>query len=151
MARAARAIGEPLRHRRLDPPSDPNGVDFFTDWDDGVNDVVAVLRAEAGRNPYDKDLTHLIGELSVRSNEFRVRWARHNVKLHRTGRKRIHHPIVGEVTVEMEVFELPADPGQTLVTYTPERDSPSQEALELLASWNATQRPAASDDLHDAR
>src|SRR5947208_13226808 len=108
MARAARAIGEPLRHRRLDPPSDPNGIDFFTDWNDGVNDVVAVLRAEAGRNAHDKDLSDLIGELSTRSNEFRVRWAAHNVKLHRTGTKRVRHPIVGEVTVDMEVFELPA-------------------------------------------
>jgi transcriptional regulator with XRE-family HTH domain len=149
-----RAFYAPIFDSPAGPPNiarfallDSQGIDFFTDWDDGVSDVVAVLRAEAGRNSYDKDLSDLIGELSTRSNEFRVRWANHNVKLHRTGTKRVHHPIVGDVTVEMEVFELPADPGQTLVTYTPEPNSPSQEALALLASWNATPQPSASDEL----
>jgi transcriptional regulator with XRE-family HTH domain len=149
-----RAFYAPIFDSPAGPPNiarfvflDPNGVDFFIDWDDGFNDVVGVLRAEAGRNQYDKDLSDLIGELSTRSNEFRVRWASHNVKLNRTGAKRLHHPIVGDITVEMEVFQLPADPGQTLVTYTPEPNSPSQEALALLASWNATPRPSASDEL----
>ena len=125
----------------------PKGIDFFTDWDDGVNDVVAVLRAEAGRNPYDKDLSDLIGELSTRSNQFRVRWASHNVKMHRTGQKRIGHPVVGEITVDMEVFELPADPGQTLVIYTPEPASPSEEALALLASWATTPQHVATAEV----
>jgi MmyB-like transcription regulator ligand binding domain len=115
----------------------------------GVNGCVALLRTEAGRNPYDKDLSDLVGELSTRSDEFRIRWASHNVKLHRTGLKRIRHPIVGAVTVDMETFELPGDPGQTLVMYTPEPDSPSQEALALLASWAATPQPIAADDVHD--
>jgi hypothetical protein len=70
------------------------------------------------------------------------------VKLHRTGLKRIHHPVV---TVDMQVFELPADPGQTLVIYAPERHSPSEEALALLASWVSTPQPAASDEVDDTR
>ena len=143
-----RAFYAPIFDSPAGPPNiarfallDPNGVDFFTDWDDGVNDVVAVLRAEAGRNPYDKDLSDLIGELSTRSNQFRVRWASHNVKLHRTGPKRVQHPVVGEVTVDMEVFELPADPGQTLVIYTPDRPrhprKPSRSSQAGLPPRNA--------------
>jgi transcriptional regulator with XRE-family HTH domain len=128
---------------------DPLGVDFFTDWDDGVDDIVAVLRAEAGRNPRDKELSDLIGELSTRSDQFRIRWASHNVKPHRTGTKSVRHPVVGEVTIEMEVFELPRDPGQTLVMYTPVPASPSAEALGLLASWAATPRSAVSEEAED--
>jgi transcriptional regulator with XRE-family HTH domain len=156
--RLGRAFYAPIFDSPAGPPNiarfaflDADGVDFFSDWNDGVDDCVAVLRAEAGRNPHDKNLSDLIGELSTRSEEFRVRWARHNVKLHRTGVKRICHPLVGEVTVEMEVFELPADPGQTLVIYTPERDSRSVEALALLASWVATPQPLAPDEAEDSR
>lgn len=119
---------------------DSNAAGFYADWDDYLGDCVAVLRAEAGRNPHDKDLSDLVGELSTGSDEFRVRWASHNVKLYRTGRKQLRHPVVGEVTIEMEVFELPRDPGQTLVIFTPEPGSPSEEALGVLASSVATPR-----------
>lgn len=153
-----RAFYAPIFDSPAGPPNiarfaflDPSGADFFTDWDDGLNDCVAVLRAEAGRNPYDRDLSDLIGELSTRSDEFRVRWASHNVKLHRRGVKRIRHPIVGDVTIDMEVFELPADPGQTLVIYAPEPDSPSEQALALLASWAATPHPVTPEDADDRR
>jgi transcriptional regulator with XRE-family HTH domain len=156
--RLGRAFYAPIFDSRVGPANiarfaflDPNGADFFADWDDGVNDVVAVLRAEAGRNSHDQDLSDLVGELSTRSDEFRVRWASHNVKLHRTGTKRVRHPIVGEVIVDMEVFELPVDPGQTLVIYTPEPASPSDEALALLASWTTTPQHAATDDAHHGR
>ena len=98
-----------------------------------------------------EDLSDLIGELSTRSNQFLVRWASHNVKLHRTGAKRVQHPVVGEITVDMEVFELPADPGQTLVIYTPEPASPSEEALALLASWVATPQRVEPDETSDNR
>ena len=74
---------------------DPRATTFFVDWDKTADDSVAVLRAEAGRNPHDQDLTNLIGELSTQSEEFRVRWARHDVRYHDTGLKRIQHPLVG--------------------------------------------------------
>ena len=67
------------------------------------------------------------------------------MQLHRTGPKRVQHPVVGEITVDMEVFELPADPGQTLVIYTPEPASPSDEALALLASWATTPQRVPTD------
>ena len=88
----------------------PKAREFFADWERAADDVVAVLRSTAGKNPYDKDLTDLIGELSTRSEEFRTRWARHDVKYHRTGRKRLHHPIVGDLDLSFEALELPADP-----------------------------------------
>lgn len=126
----------------------PNAPEFFTDWNTIADDCVAILRAAAGRDPYDKRLTDLIGELSTRSDEFRTRWAAHDVKFHRTGTKRFHHPVVGELTLAFEALELAADPGQRLNVYTAEPGSPSAHALNLLASWisTPTDRVARSDD-----
>ena len=98
-------------------------------------DCVAFLRTEAGRDPYDKDLQDLIGELSTRSERFRRLWAAHDVRYHRTGTKRFHHPLVGELSLDFEAFELPGDEGQRLNVYTAAPDSPAAEALGLLASW----------------
>jgi len=116
----------------------PQAREFFDSWDGIADDAVAILRAEAGRNPYDRRLSDLVGELSTRSDEFRVRWAAHNVKFHRTGTKQLHHPIVGDLTLSYEALELPADRGQRILTYTAEPNSPSDDALKLLATWSAT-------------
>lgn len=116
----------------------PRAAEFFTDWDRIAHDAVAILRAEAGRDPYDRRLTELVGELSTRSEEFRVRWAAHNVKFHRSGIKRLHHTVVGDLTLNFEAFDLPADPGQRMLVYTAEPGSPSHDALALLASWTST-------------
>ena len=99
--------------------------------------MVAILRVEAGRNPYDRGLTDLIGELSTRSEEFRSRWAAHHVRFHRTGFKRLHHPVVGDLDLSYEALQLTADPGQTLLVYTAEPASTTSDALQLLASWTA--------------
>jgi transcriptional regulator with XRE-family HTH domain len=116
----------------------PRAREFFVDWESIAHDAVAILRAEAGRDPYDKRLSDLIGELSTRSEDFRVRWAAHNVKFHRTGVKRFHHPVVGDLTLTFEALELPADTGQQMLVYTAEPNSPSHQALNLLASWSST-------------
>jgi transcriptional regulator with XRE-family HTH domain len=116
----------------------PHAREFFTSWEAIASDAAAILRAEAGRNPYDRRLSDLIGELSTRSDEFRVRWAAHNVKFHRTGTKQLHHPVVGDLTLAYEALELPADHGQRILVYTAEPASPSDDALKLLASWSAT-------------
>jgi transcriptional regulator with XRE-family HTH domain len=116
----------------------PSALDVYPDWERAANDGVALLRAEAGRDPYDRDLSDLIGELSTRSEEFRARWAAHNVRLHQTGAKRFHHPIVGDLTLTFEMMEVAADPGLNLLTYTAEPGSKSDEALNLLGSWAAT-------------
>jgi MmyB-like transcription regulator ligand binding domain/Helix-turn-helix domain len=117
---------------------EPNAGDFYVDWDKTANDAVAILRGEAGRNPYDRWLQDLVGELSTRSPEFRARWAAHNVRLHRTGGKQLHHPVAGDLELTYEALELPADAGLTMITYTAEPGSASQDALDFLASWAAT-------------
>ncbi|MGW6604599.1 helix-turn-helix transcriptional regulator [Streptomyces sp. NPDC055036] len=120
----------------------PRARDFWLDWERIADDTVAVLRTEAGRDPYDKAMTDLIGELSTRSDEFRVRWAAHDVRLHRTGLKRFHHPVVGDLHLSFESMELSADPGLTLTALSAEAGSPHDDALRVLASWAATHDPA---------
>jgi MmyB-like transcription regulator ligand binding domain len=97
-----------------------------------------VLRSAAGRDPYDRDLSDLVGELSTQSDEFRTRWAAHNVRFHDTGVKDLHHPVVGDITLTYNRMDLAADPGQMLMIWTAEPGSKSAEALSLLGSWTAT-------------
>jgi transcriptional regulator with XRE-family HTH domain len=117
---------------------DPRSQRFYVDWERGADDLVAILRTEAGRNPYDRELHDLIGELSTRSETFRTRWASHNVRFHRTGVKRLHHPVVGDLELTYEAMEFPADPGLTMFVYTAEPGSASDDGLKLLASWAVT-------------
>jgi len=119
----------------LDPERAAN---FFIDWERAADDAVAILRFEAGRDPYDRGLSDLVGELSTQSETFRTRWAAHNVRLHDTGVKHLHHPVVGDLSLTYERMELLADAGLTMYVYTAEPGSKSEEALNLLASWTAT-------------
>lgn len=107
---------------------------FYRDWEQVADDMVAALRQEAGKNPHDKGLTDLIGELATRSQEFSTRWAGHNVKHHRSTHKRIHHQMLGDLDVTGEAMQLPGD-DLVIITYTAEPDSPAAEALRFLASW----------------
>jgi MmyB-like transcription regulator ligand binding domain/Helix-turn-helix domain len=125
----------------------PSARDFYADWERAASDVVAVLRSAAGRDPYDRGLTDLVGELSTQSPEFRTGWAAHNVRFHDTGTKELHHPLVGDITLTYNRMELAADPGQMLTIWTAEPGSKSAEALGLLGSWAATPQQA---DLQDA-
>ena len=117
---------------------DPRARIFYMDWDTVAHDVVAALRGEAGRNSYDCALTDLIGMLSTRSDPFRVLWAGHDVRFHRSGTKRFHHPLVGDLTLAYESLDLPADAGLTIVTYSAEPGSESEVALRDLERWSAT-------------
>jgi transcriptional regulator with XRE-family HTH domain len=146
---AANALGHALYAPIFDSPEqpansarftflDPAAQEFYLDWSQTASDLVAYLRSEAGRNPYDKRLTDLVGELSTRSEDFRTRWAAHNVRFHRNGTKRIHHPVVGELELNFETLELAADDGLAINIYTTEPGSRSEDGLRLLASWTAT-------------
>jgi hypothetical protein len=106
---------------------------FYRDWDRIADDGVGSLRAESGRDPYDRDLADLIDELAEHSDEFRRRWATHDVRAYRTGAQRFHHPVGRDLDLTYEVLELPADIGQTLVAYTAEAGSTSHHALLQLA------------------
>ena len=123
---------------------DPRARDFWVDWTRAADDTVGILRGLAGRNPSDRALSGLIGELSTRSEDFRVRWAAHEVRLHRTGTKQIHHPLVGRLDLMYDTLPLPADPGLTLLVYTAEAGTPTRDALTLLATWAATADQVAS-------
>ena len=117
---------------------DPAAPAFYPDWERQAQDVVAMLRTQAGQTPHDKALSNLIGELSTRSENFRTWWAAHNVRYHQTGVKRLHHPVVGDLELSYEVMELSADSGLTISVYSAEPGSGTQQALDLLASWTAT-------------
>lgn len=113
----------------------PGYRDLFVDWDRKASDMVSFLRMDAGRHPDDPRLSALVGELSVKSEEFRRLWAEHDVKEKSHGVKRMRHPLVGELTLSFETFRLVDDADQSFVTYHAEPGSPSAEALRLLASW----------------
>ena len=140
-----RALYAPLFASPAQPPNlarflflDSGAAEFFTDWDRHAQETVAILRSEAGRDPYDPALSGLIGELSTRSQTFRTMWAAHNVRFHRTGTKHIHHPVVGDLTLAYEALDLAADSGLRISAYSAEPGTPSADALTLLASWAAT-------------
>lgn len=107
-----------------------------------VGGSAGALRIEAGRTPYDRGLTGLVGELSTRSEQFRTWWGAHNVKFHTTAAKILRHPAVGGFELTGEALTLPADHGLTIITYTVEPHSASEQALNFLASWSAQVSPA---------
>ncbi|MGQ4362161.1 helix-turn-helix transcriptional regulator [Streptomyces sp. SAS_272] len=115
----------------------PDYRDLFVDWEHKASDVVAQLRMDAGSHPNDPRLSALVGELSVKSEEFRSLWATHDVKEKCHGIQRLHHPLVGELDLRLESFHQADDHEQTLATYHAEPGSPSADALRLLASWGA--------------
>lgn len=116
---------------------DPRAQEVYPDWDAVADDTVAALRIEAGRNPLDRKLSDLVGELATRSDAFRTRWARHNVRHHRTTAKHVHNPVAGDLTLTGDALELPGE-DLILITYTAPADSPAQEQLDFLASWTAS-------------
>ncbi|RFS83106.1 XRE family transcriptional regulator [Actinomadura spongiicola] len=111
--------------------------DLFDDWTVKARETVSYLRMRAGAHPADPDLIALVGELSVTSEEFRHWWASHEVHDKSHGRKRLRHPVVGDLVLDYEALRLPSDPDQVLVTYTAEAGSASEEALTFLSSWSA--------------
>jgi hypothetical protein len=118
---------------------DPHAHGFFLDWDAVADDTVGALRMQAGRDVRDRGMTDLVGELSTCSDAFTERWARQNVRLHRTNRKRLHNPVVGDIELTGNALELPGD-GLVLIAYTADSGSPAEEQLLLLAAWAATER-----------
>ena len=127
---------------------DPRARDFYQDWEANTRQIVAILRAEAGRSPYDRHLSDLVGELSTRSDLFRRLWGSHDVREHRTGIKSIHHPIVGDLDLTFQGMDL-SDRGLQMLVFSAEPGSASQDGLQLLANWadtnSANLLPVTSD------
>jgi transcriptional regulator with XRE-family HTH domain len=140
--------GHPPNHARF-IFLNPAAPAFYGSWDRAVSDTVAMLRAEAGRNPFDRELSGLIGELATRSDTFRTQWAAQNVRKHLTGTKTFNHPVVGTVTLAYDALEIAGSTDLTIMAYSAEPGSASAETLSLLASWSATsQTPAVAE--HEA-
>jgi transcriptional regulator with XRE-family HTH domain len=118
---------------------------FFVDYDKVARDAAAMLRLEAGQNPHDEDLIALVGELSTRSELFRKQWASQDVRFHRSGRKRLRHPAIGQLDLDFEAMQLPSDPGLQLNIYTAPANTPAADGLKLLASWAASHNDLASE------
>jgi transcriptional regulator with XRE-family HTH domain len=117
---------------------DPGANDLYPDWNAVAATTVAMLRSESGRNPHDRALNELVGELTMRSGHLAALWAGHDVRIHTSGTKRFHHPVAGDLSLQFETLHLPGDEGQTLFTFTAEPESSSESALAFLASWAAS-------------
>src|SRR4051812_6456350 len=158
---AANTLGRALHAPMFDDPRrtpnfarfqflDPRSHDFYASWESASSITVALLRAEAGRRPQDTALRELVGELSTVSEEFRTRWAAHDVRVHHNGLKQFHHPVVGALELNYRTFDLAGQdqPDLRLTIYTAEPGTPSEDGLKLLASWAATAAetaPAAAE------
>ena len=125
--------------------------DFYPDWEGAADTCVAILHTEAGRDPRDKDLHDLVGELSTRSPEFRRRWSGHDVRYHGAGTKTFHHGDVGDLELAYESLDMLSEPGLTLTLYAAEPASPTAEALALLASWTSTPAPQVTQRAESGR
>jgi hypothetical protein len=154
---AANSLGRALHSPLFETPRRPANFarfqfldtrarDFYPDWEGAANITVALLRAEAGRHPGDAQLRELVGELSTVSEEFRTRWAAHNVRIHHNGAKQFRHPVVGTLDLGYHTLDLPTEDhrGLRLTIYTAEPGTPSEDALKLLASWAATNADVAA-------
>jgi transcriptional regulator with XRE-family HTH domain len=119
---------------------DPRAQNFYRDWEGNARQIVALLRAEAGRSPHDRILTDLVGELATRSDLFRTLWASHDVRVHRTGNKQVHHPVVGDLDLTFEAMDLTSEPGLQMLAFSAAPGSASSDGLQLLATWAATAR-----------
>ncbi|NJQ15974.1 helix-turn-helix transcriptional regulator [Streptomyces bohaiensis] len=116
----------------------PAAKRFYTDWERMARFAVGALRIEAGRSPYDRELSNLIGELSTRSDAFRVMWGSHDVHVFRESTKRLNHPLVGDLELDQETMSLPDDSGLSVVVYSAPPGTASEDGLTLLAGWSAT-------------
>ncbi|MBD8217441.1 helix-turn-helix domain-containing protein [Microbacterium sp. CFBP 13617] len=151
---AVNALGRALQTEVFESPGDgnlarytfldPRAHDFHPNWEKAADITVGILRTEAGRDPYDRDLQDLVGELSTRSDEFRVRWGAHDVRQHGAGKKQFTHPIVGALELSYEDMQFVQHPGLTFLVYVPQTGSESEERFRLLASWQATNDAAPS-------
>ncbi|MFU8946183.1 helix-turn-helix transcriptional regulator [Mycetocola zhadangensis] len=128
---------------------DPKAQVFYRDWESNARQIVAVLRAEAGRSPYDRQLSDLVGELSTRNDLFRKLWGSHDVRAHSTGIKSVHHPVVGDLDLIFQSMDLSADRGLQLLVFSAEPGSPSQDGLQLLSNWANTQDAATPEAAED--
>jgi transcriptional regulator with XRE-family HTH domain len=113
---------------------DPRARELYPDWDAVAEDAVSTLRADAGRFPEHGRPYRVMCELRDVSPEFLALWENQDVRERDHGVKRVIHPEVGELVLTYEAFDLPADPGQRLCTYTAPSGSETEGKLRELAT-----------------
>lgn len=123
----------------------PRAQSFYRDWEGQTRQIVAVLRAEAGRSPYDRQLSALVGELSTRSDLFRKLWGAHDVREHRTGLKPVHHPLVGDLDLTFQAMDVASDRGLQMIVFSAEPGSATAERLQLLANITETSQTGRAE------
>lgn len=151
---AANALGRALYAPVLDEPAwkgniarfnflDERAAAYFPDYAGSMDTTVALLRTEAGRDPYSRELTELVGELATRSEDFRIRWGAHDVRNHNTGLKHFNHPVVGTIDLAYDSLDVRStgDDRYVLTGYTAAPGSEADEKLRMLASWIAPTNP----------
>ena len=121
---------------------DTRAQTFYRDWEGNTRQMVALLRREAGRNPHDRGLTDLVGELSTQSDLFRRLWASHDVREHQTGLKSIHHPVVGDLDLTFETMDVASERGLQMLVFSAEPGSASADGLQMLANWVSSRADA---------
>ncbi|MDA3644259.1 helix-turn-helix transcriptional regulator [Saccharopolyspora indica] len=125
--------------------TDPAARRLYDDWENVARTCVAQLRMEAADSPDDPQLMALVGELSVQDDQFRQWWGAHHVASRSVGSKTMHHPVVGDLTLDWNALTCTTDPDQQLITWTAEPGSPSHDALRILASWSTHHQQPAHD------
>ncbi|MBC3988076.1 helix-turn-helix transcriptional regulator [Streptomyces sp. AC563] len=124
---------------------DPSFRTLHADWERMARSAVAMLRREAGRNPHDQRMASLVGELSMRDEDFRQWWGDHHVAVRSGGSKVLRHPVAGELTLDWDALACVSDPDQQLVVWSAEPGTPSHDGLRFLASWAASADHSAAE------
>ncbi len=122
--------------------TDPTMQERYADWEGVTRLAMAQMRMHNSANPGDAQLTALIGELSAGYPQFRQWWADHEVATRGTGTKQLHHPVVGDLTLDWNAVTWAAQPDLQIIVWTAEVNSPSSDGLRLLAAWTADNAPA---------
>ncbi|MFG6502289.1 helix-turn-helix transcriptional regulator [Microbacterium sp. P05] len=113
---------------------EPSARTFYRDWENESRQIVAILRRETVRDPDDRRLTDLIGQLSIQDDTFQDLWTAHDVGEHRPGVKFFHHPVAGEIDLTYEIFDPAGEPGLQMLIFSATPDTPSHDGLRTLSS-----------------
>jgi hypothetical protein len=117
--------------------TDPAMRTLYADWEEVARLAISQLRMHSARYPDDPKLAAIVGELSVRDAQFREWWAARQVNVRTAGRKRLRHPLVGELELDWSALTCAVDPDQQIIVWTAEPGTPTHDALRLLGAWNA--------------
>jgi len=113
---------------------DPAEQALYEDWETVMQEAVAGLRASAGSHVNDPQLKSLVMDLAERSAYFLQLWNRHDVRPKVSGYRLLHHPVVGELELFHEKLGVSGTNGHLLVIHHAKPGSPSEQALQRLAS-----------------